>query len=162
MGILDQYKKAIESEEGNMDFPTDTTLTEEDKELYQATLKKMRNGDFSAKEVNEAIHNSEMNMKALGETSEHAIKFDMEKMSDKDLIENGLLKHTPITNIDVVRAYCPKCGKELISKTPAMYNPFSMQKVCMHECCGTKYNLDRTYPHIAFYDEDGNEINAFN
>lgn len=48
MGILDQYKKAIEEEEENMDFPTgNTTLTEQDKEAYETALKKMRKGEFS-------------------------------------------------------------------------------------------------------------------
>ena len=69
MGILDNYRKMLEAEkeQENMDFPTDTNLSEEDREAYEAALKKMRNADFSQKEVEEAINNSRKNMDALGE-----------------------------------------------------------------------------------------------
>jgi hypothetical protein len=166
MSILDQYKKAIEEEEENMNFPTDSELTDKDKDAYETVLRKMRNGDYSADEVNEAISNSRKNMANLGEkhsggVNEQAIKVNMERITDDALLKDNLLKEGSISDIKVIRAYCPKCGKELVSKAPSMYNPFTMEKVCIHECCGTKYNLDRSYPHIAFYDEDENEINSF-
>ena len=166
MSILDQYKKAIEEEVENMDFPTDSALTEKDKEAYEAALKKLRKAEYSTDEVNEAINNSKKNMASLGEThsggsNENAMKITMERITDEDLLKDNLLRVCSISDIKVIRAYCPKCGKELVSKAPAMYNPFTMTRVCLHECCDTKYNLDRTYPHIAFYDEDGNEIESF-
>lgn len=166
MGILDQYKKAIEEEKENMDFPSgDTVLTENDREEYEKTLTKMRRG-YSSDEVKEAIENSKKNMDELGEThtgglNEMAIKMQMERVTDAMLTEKGLLKECPITDIKIIRAYCPKCGKELVSKSPALYNPFTMEKVCVHECCGTRFNLDKTYPHIAYYDENGEEIIAY-
>lgn len=167
MGILDQYKKALEEEkEQNMDFPTDSNLTEKDKEAYEAALKKMRNADFSKEEVQEAINNSRKNMGALGEehnggSNENTMRMQLTKITDSEMFEKGLLTNESISDIKVIRAYCPKCGKELISKAPAMYNPFTMEKVCIHECCNTKFNLDKTYPHIAYYDSEGNEITAF-
>lgn len=166
MGILDQYKKALAEEKENMDFPTDSELTEKDKEAYETALKKMRKGEYSTDEVNEAINNSQKNMANLGGkhnggANEKAIKVNMERVTDETLLKENLLREISISDIKVIRAYCPKCGKELVSKAPAMYNPFTMERVCIHECCDTKYNLDRTYPHIAFYDEDGSEIESY-
>lgn len=167
MGILDQYKKAIEEEEENMDFPTgNTTLTEQDKEAYETALKKMRKGEFSKEEIEEATNNSKKNMSDLEETHtggshENNMMVQLTRITDSEMFEQDLLNMEDISAIKVLRAYCPKCGKELKAKAPAMYNPFTMQKVCVHECCGTKYNLDRTYPHIAFYDENESEIEAF-
>ena len=169
MGILDQYKKMMEEESGheNMDFPTNSELTENDREAYEATLKKMRKADFSQEEVEEAINNSRKNMIALDEehtgmANEFTIKIPQpEKITDEELIEKDLLKSTSISDIRVIRAYCPKCGKELVAKAPAMFNPFTYEKMCLHECCGTKFNLDKAYPHIAYYDENGEEIIAF-
>lgn len=169
MGILDQYRNLMEEESKheNMDFPTNSKLTENDREAYEATLNKMRKAVFSEEEVEEAINNSRKNMNALDE--EHngiANEFTMkiaqpEKITDEELIEKDLMKRYPISDIRVIRAYCPKCGKELVAKAPAMFNPFTFEKVCLHECCGTKFNLDKTYPHIAYYDENGEEIMAF-
>lgn len=69
MGILDQYKAAleVEKEKESMDFPSDTNLTEKDKEAYEETLNKMRKGNFSNEEIKEAINNSRKNMAALNE-----------------------------------------------------------------------------------------------
>ena len=69
MGILDQYRKLMEEESKheNMDFPTNSKLTENDREAYEATLNKMRKADFSEEEVEEAINNSRKNMIALDE-----------------------------------------------------------------------------------------------
>lgn len=179
MGILDQYKKAIEEEqEANMDFPTYEALTaEENEELkkshgveyreeYEKALKKFRNAEFSKEEIEEAIRNSKKNMEELGEThtggqNENVMRVQFKRIHDEELRENGLLKEYGIGKVEVLRAYCPKCGKEMVSKAPPMYNPFTLEKVCMHECCGEKYNLDNTYPHIVFYDTDGNIINSF-
>ena len=167
MGILDQYKAAleVEKEKESMDFPSDTNLTEKDKEAYEETLNKMRKGNFSNEEIKEAINNSRKNMAALNEVHNGGInERAMEKptkISDEELVSKGLLKENSISDIKVIRAYCPNCGKELVAKAPPMYNPFTMEKMCLHECCGVKYNLDKTYPHIAFYDEDGKEIVTF-
>ena len=169
MGILDQYRKLMEEEskQENMDFPTNSELTENDREAYEAALNKMRKADFSQEEVEEAINNSRKNMIALDEehngmANEFTIKIPQpEKITDEELIEKDLLKSTSISDIRVIRAYCPKCGKELVAKAPAMFNPFTYEKICLHECCGTKFNLDKSYPHIAYYDENGEEITAF-
>lgn len=169
MGILDQYKKMLEEEKENqnMDFPNDTSLAEEDREAYETALKKMRNAEFSQEEVREAINNSRKNMDAFGEVhtggqNEKVMTIAQpEKMSDDELAEKGLLVSSSISDIRVIRAYCPKCGKELVAKAPPMYNPFTMEKMCLHECCETKYNLDKPYPHIAYFDEEGKEIVSY-
>lgn len=166
MGILDQYRKAIKEEENDMRYPLNGELSEDDREAYESVLKKMRHGTFSQDEVNEAINNSKHNMEELcgthdGGVNENAMRMQLTKLTDYELNEKGLLKSTPVTDIKIMRAYCPKCGKELISKAPPMYNPFTMEKVCMHECCGIKYNLDKSYPHISIYGEDGEEVTAY-
>lgn len=169
MGILDQYKKALEEEEkDNMNFPSDTNLTEKDKDAYEEALRRMRDGSFSEKEVSEAINNSKRNMSSLGDRhhgviNEENIKVQQHlvRITDEELRGKELISFDEISDIRVVRAYCPKCGKELIAKAPVMYNPFTFEKVCIHECCGERYNLDKTYPHIAFYDNNGNEISSF-
>lgn len=168
MSILEQYKKAIEKEK-DYEYPTDSNLTEEDKEAYEEALKSMREGKFSDSEINDAIENSKRNLSELGEEHDGGyVEGGMRqstakvvKLTDEELSKHGLLESSEISDIKVIRAYCLRCGKELVSKAPAMYNPFTMEKLCLHECCGTKYNLDKTYPHIAYYDGEGNEINHF-
>ena len=169
MGILENYKKMLEAEkeQENMDFPTDSPLAEEDREAYEAALKKMRKAEFSQEEVEEAIKNSRKNMAMLGDNhdggeNERMMKIAQpEKVTDEELFEKGLLVNESISDIRVIRAYCPKCGKELVAKAPAMYNPFTMEKLCLHECCETKFNLDKPYPHIAFLDKEGKEIISY-
>ena len=106
MGILEQYKKALEAEkeEQNLDFPTDSHLDEKDREAYEAALKKMRSADFSKEEIEEAINNSRKNMDALGEVhtgvqSEGVMKISRpEKITDERLIERGLLVSSQISD----------------------------------------------------------------
>lgn len=166
MSILDQYKKVVEEENEDMSFPSEcSTMDESNREEYEKALTKMRHG-YSSEEVNEAIENSKKNMTELGgehsgTVNENAMRMRMERITDNEMSDKGLLKECEITDIKIIRAYCPKCGKELVSKTPSMYNPFTMEKICLHECCGVKYNLDKTYPHIAYYDENGEEIVAY-
>lgn len=166
MSILDQYKKVVDEENEDMSFPSEcSTMDESNREEYEKALTKMRHG-YSSEEVNEAIENSKKNMTELGSehsgtVNENAMRTRMERITDNEMFDKGLLKECEITDIKIIRAYCPKCGKELVSKTPSMYNPFTMEKICLHECCGAKYNLDKTYPHIAYYDENGEEIVAY-
>lgn len=63
----------------------------------------------------------------------------------------------------LVRAYCPKCGKEIVSSMPPMYNPFNFEKVNMHKCgtCGWTGNLEHSYPRIVFIDAQNNEYDAY-
>lgn len=172
MGILDEYKKALEEEKAkaamNMDFPEDGgfPIEERDVESYQAELQKLRCGNFTNEEIQEAINNSRNNMKELGEdhyggANEKAMIPRLTKVTTEELDEKGLLTSEPVSDIRVIRAFCPICGKELVSKAPPMYNPFTMEKMCIHDCCGQKFNLDKTYPHIGFFDANGNEIESF-
>lgn len=84
----------------------------------------------------------------------------IKQLTENNLLENNLIKTDSINSLYVKRAYCPECGKELTTKFPSMFNPFTQEKQCIHECttCGIKYNLDYAYPRIAFMDENNNEI----
>lgn len=171
MGILDQYKKAIEAERKleNTELPNGCdSMTDEEMVKYEETLNKLRNAEFTEDEIQEAINNSRKNMKMLecehnGGLNERGMEMQarLTKITDDELDKLSLLKSEPVSEIRVIRAYCPKCGKELVSKNPPMYNPFTMEKVCLHECCGVKYNLDKPYPHIAYIGSDGSEIKSF-
>lgn len=63
----------------------------------------------------------------------------------------------------LVRGYCPKCGKEIISVCPPMYNPFTFEKKNIHKCgsCGWMGNLEYSYPRIVFVDANNNEYEAY-
>ena len=63
----------------------------------------------------------------------------------------------------LVRGYCPKCGKEIISMCPPMYNPYTLEKRNIHKCgsCGWTGNLEHSYPRIVFIDAQNNEYDAY-
>lgn len=85
-----------------------------------------------------------------------------ERITEKELEEKNLVTMSEVTKIQVKHAYCPECGKELISKFPPMFNPFTGERQCVHKCdeCGKSYNLDYSYPRFVFLDEESNEIFA--
>lgn len=169
MGILDQYKKALDEEDRNMELPESymNQMSGDERNAYEAELNKLRNAEFSDEEIREAIENSKRNMMELddehdGGINEQAMRINIpERLTDEDLMEKGLLKSAHVSDIRVIRAYCPICGRELVSKAPAMYNPFTMEKMCIVECCGKKFNVDKPYPHIGYFDENGEEIVSF-
>ena len=81
----------------------------------------------------------------------------LEKFYEEDL-KTEYVKVTPM----VKRAYCPECGKEIISRGPVMYNPFSFEKTCPHVCdCGWKGDLEYSYPRVVFVMENGTQIEAY-
>lgn len=83
----------------------------------------------------------------------------IDTLTEKEMNNKDCIKISNLSRIEVKHAYCPECGKELINKYPPMFNPFTHEKQCIHECeCGKKYNLEYSYPRIVFYDEEGNEI----
>lgn len=83
--------------------------------------------------------------------------------SDKDLMDEDLITQSEPLRVVVKRAFCPKCQAQLISKSPTMYNPYTLEKIAKHECkCGFKCNLDHAYPRIAYLNCEGEEIIAFN
>lgn len=65
-------------------------------------------------------------------------------------------------SIVVEHTFCPKCGEELISQGPPMYNPFTLEKICKVDCkCGYKANLKHSYPRIVLKNEQGEEVKAW-
>lgn len=82
-----------------------------------------------------------------------------EKLNEAEMEVAQNIVVQPINNISVKRAYCPQCGNELVSQFPAMFNPFTQEKQCIHKCsCGKMYNLEYSYPRIVFSDENNKEI----
>lgn len=91
-------------------------------------------------------------------------KFKQEypKITELELDEMGKTFVDDSVKIKVKHVYCPNCGEELISASPVMYNPFTLEKVAKHECkCGYKANFDYAYPRLIFEDKNGKEIKVF-
>lgn len=81
----------------------------------------------------------------------------LDKFYEEDL-KTEYVKVAPM----VKRAYCPECGKEIISRGPVMYNPFSFEKTCPHVCdCGWRGDLEYAYPRVVFVMENGTQIEAY-
>lgn len=150
MGILDDYKQAVEEDAQNLnnDAPMEGfEMTEEERKEYEKHLNEMR----------EQIKNNE----DCGIDCEKAYNKEFidpyVKVEEKDL-KTDYVKVTPM----VKRAYCPECGKEIVNTIPSMYNPFSFEKVNRFECdCGWKANLPYSYPRVVFVTENGVQIEAF-
>ena len=74
----------------------------------------------------------------------------------------NLIKNEDVDHIIIKHFYCPECGEELISKAPPMFNPYTFERICLHECkCGKRYNLDYAYPRFVLINKEGDEINAY-
>lgn len=145
VSILEQYLKQLEKDRQNenKDFPDDTTLEEKDKEAYQQKLEELRNDPLDL----EVQFQAQKQMRVLDEAQMKEIG----KIKDEDV------------KLVVRHAYCEDCGAELISKTPAMFNPYTLEKICKHTCekCGKVFNLEYAYPRTVYLNNDGVEINAF-
>ena len=62
----------------------------------------------------------------------------------------------------VKRAYCPKCGKEIINQLPPMFNPYNQQKTNRYDCeCGWRADLEYSYPRVCMRSPGGEEIDFF-
>lgn len=142
-GILEEYRKVIETgkENINNDFPQETNLNETQRSEYVKKLKELRESSVDMKNAYEAKLNQ------------------IENIKEKDLKTS----EEDITRVKVIHAYCPKCGEELISKVPAMFNPFTLERICKHTCekCGKELNLEHAYPRLAFYNIENKEISAY-
>lgn len=146
--ILERYRKQLEIDKIKEDneLPVNGYNIDSknfDKEIYKQRLNELRNSDISI----ENQYKQAMNK--------------IKKYTEKEL-DNANLSHiSEIPKIMVKRVYCPNCGKELINNYPPMFNPFTHEKQCIHECeCGVKYNLEYSYPRIMFLDENDKEIMA--
>jgi hypothetical protein len=91
-------------------------------------------------------------------------KFNREfpRVKEEELDAQGKTVIDDSVRIVVKRAYCPECGREIVSSVPLMFNPYTMEKIAKYECsCGAKFNFEHSYPRIVYYDSKGNEIKVF-
>ena len=144
--ILSMYMKQKESDDKNNNKYGDVNelnYTDSELEAYKNELDSIEVESNSLQDEYKRFHN------------------EYKKISENELKNLSLIKSENVTT-KVVRAYCPKCGKELISKSPTIFNPFTLEKISKHECdCGFKANLEHAYPRIAYFDEENNEVKAF-
>lgn len=150
MGIIDRYLEQVKKDRMNEN-------TELPEELYGEKM----NGEEMKKykeEVNK-IRSSEDDMeKVYTKMMNSMTQYTEEEMKNKDILASE-----NITDVKVYHAYCDECGEELISQGPPMFNPFTMVKTCIHKCnkCGKQFNLEYSYPRLAFFNNEGVEIKAF-
>ena len=147
MGILDEYRTQVakDKEKVNNDFPENSTLSEKDRSEYEKCLNELRNNSND-------IENAYIQRMA-----------QMKKMNEKEMEESNMIKVEEDVKFFVKHVYCEDCGEELISKTPQLFNPYTLESICKHTCskCGKVYNLEHAYPRIVFLNNKGEEIPAF-
>lgn len=147
--ILEQYRKQLELDKQNQnyDLPQNTEgenveISEEAMEEYKKTLDRLRNSENDMEVQYKRFHET---YKRVSES-----EFDEEHLKTEDV------------TVKVKRAFCPECGTEIKCTMPVLYNPYTLEKIARYDCpeCGAKYNLEYTYPRIAYFDKDGNEISV--
>lgn len=170
MGILDAYKTDVENTSDNYDLPNDVNAgVEYDEAEYKARLDEMRR-KMDEYDNHGTIDGTNVEIKDVTEddpyrdcikSEDEALEKFMEQYPYTSESSLNTIKHvcTPV----VIRAYCPVCGEEIVNKVPAMFNPFSLQKVIKYDCkhCGWKANLEHTYPRVVFVNSDGEEIECY-
>lgn len=142
--ILDNYKKQLEEDKLNEtnEIP-DEFAVNGDKEAVAAKVKELKEDPNDMENLYKQFEK------------------EWPRITEKEFDENGNSVVSDV-KICVKHIFCPKCGKELISRSPVMYNPFSLEKVAKHECeCGFKANLEHAYPRLVFINNEGKEIKAF-
>jgi len=150
MGLLDDYQKMVEEDEKNLNnnAPVDgIEMSEEEMKAYEKRLNEMRD---------EIKNNKDCGIDCE-KAYENSFSDPYEKVAENEL-KTEYTKVTPM----VKRAYCPKCGKEIINIVPPLYSPFNFEKVNRFECdCGWKANLEYSYPRVIFVADNGEQIEAY-
>ena len=152
--ILDNYKKQLEedrlNENENFEIPSfdddiaDGLSKNVDKEAIAKKVKELR----------EDPNDMENQFK----------KFMIEypRITEKELDSNNATVIDNDVKIIVKRAYCPNCHREIISKVPLLFNPYTMEKIAKYDCpCGAKFNFEHSYPRIIYLNSKGEEIKVF-
>lgn len=144
MSILDDYLKQKEiDDKKNDDFVNDTSMSEEEIKYYKKEIEDQRNSDLDIQKQYEKFHQTYV------------------KKTETELKNENMLNDEDV-KVVVRHVNCPQCGRELISKTPVIFNPFTMEKIAKHDCeCGYKCNLEYAYPRVVFVNSENKEINAF-
>ena len=84
------------------------------------------------------------------------------RTTEESLDTQGKTVIDDTVRIVVKRAFCPNCGKEIISKAPLLFNPYTLEKIAKYDCtCGAKFNFEHSYPRVVYLDSKGNEIKVF-
>lgn len=141
MGVLDEYRKQLEEDKKLEEAePKDGA----DKTEYQKMVDK-RVEEIKKNDPNDPDNFMKKYFEQYPDTKEADIP-----TTDDDL------------KVIVKRAYCPECGKEIVSKAPLMINPYTGQRLAKYECsCGWKANLEHAYPNVRYVDKDGKEVKCF-
>ena len=166
MSILDEFKKTSLRDIMN---ESNIEITTENEELLNKMEEYAEYGTIEGKEVVIEKNNEEIdydcevnaNENEYAETkleNEEGLGFflpnDIPFYEAKDLIISKEYDYKPV----VIRAYCPQCEEEIVCKGPAMYNPFSFEKMVHHTCkCGWKGRLDNAYPRFVLLNTKTNE-----
>ena len=138
--ILDKFREQYEQDKlnENYDLPTDS-LPMDDVEGYKKKLDELRNDE----------NDMEAQFKKYAEAYKNVSESEL-----KTEIFNPM--------VAVKRAYCPKCGKEIICKHPVMFNAWTGEKIVRYDCeCGETMNLEYAYPRVIYLDNDMNEMKVW-
>lgn len=163
--ILENYQKQLEEDrlnEGN-DFEMPSFDDEFDRdELVGNLAEPMLSPAEVAKKVKE-FRNDPNDMEVqYRKFHEQYKKMTEEDFNSINTVDKGAVVRQNV-NVSVIRVYCPECGREIVSKFPVMFNPYTGERIGRYDCeCGFKANLEYAYPRVAYFNEQGEEIKAFN
>lgn len=154
MGILDDYfnQASIDKANQNNDYPKGDgeysfcgSIKEDCKKEFEEKLESLRNDPNDI------------------EVAYRKFQEEYVKITEEDIDKSYSECVEYVTPKVVVKKFkCPECGKDIVSKSPVMYNPFTLEKIAKHECeCGFKCNLEYAYPRLMVLDENGDEIIAY-
>lgn len=151
--ILDNYKKQLEEDRLNEDMDFDMPSFNDDV------------ADSFSKNVDpEAVAKRVKELRSDPNDMENMFKFNQEypRVTEAELEEKDSTKIDDDVKIKIKRAYCPNCGKEIVSKAPLLFNPFTFEKIAKYECeCGAKFNFEHSYPRVMYVNSNGEEIKIF-
>lgn len=162
-----EERKLIEEHEKTMVRHDDTEFVMDERGIKEGD----ENDKYpEADDPNELMRLTE-NLASQDAYADETVKLADEKILDceqadpyKIVVKESEIKTEKIDVRPVlVKGYCPKCGKEIVSICPPMYNPFTFEKRNVHKCgnCGWTGNLEYSYPRIVFVDADNNEYEAY-
>ena len=146
MDILSEYLKICQNDSTNVLKASDEELAEWDKNLTDED-KEAIDGYYS--QLTDSVLNPHKAYERIKEEFPDIKEDEFKTVKREDV------------RMVVIHVYCPECGREIISKSPVMYNPYTKERICRDECiCGKKMNLEHAYPRVAYINENNEEVNA--
>lgn len=145
--ILKEYIKQVKLDKTkeNYDLPegvNEQGFSDDMKDAYRKEIDRLRNNTDDLEQVYQKFHDTYR-------------KLDEQEINAKCATEN--------VRVVIKHAYCPECGKEIISQFPILYNPYTKEKIARYDCeCGAKFNMEHSYPRIIYVNDNNVEITAFN